>query len=188
MPTQSCRHHAAYQLANQQNPTQHLFLQAHNRELAGPLTVSASFARSQNAGPTMQPAPPMAKSSKVATFTSATLSKAATLKNRVLAPTAAAAAYQPGQESLPANRGKLYHIIACTCLGLTSFACLHKNAHMPQLEARLEAPLPNLNIVMPVTLLAVAALSTLPSYRTPTRLLSICKSAEVCCPVPVYFS
>ena len=131
MPTQSCRHHAAYQLANQQNPTQHLFLQAHNRELAGPLTVSASYARSQNAAPTMQPAPPMAKSSKVATFTSATLSKAATLKNRVLAPTAAAAVYQPGHESLPANRGKLYHIIACTCLGLTSFACLHKNAHMP---------------------------------------------------------
>ncbi|KAL0028311.1 hypothetical protein WJX79_009350 [Trebouxia sp. C0005] len=81
--------------------------EAHNRELAAPLTVSASYARSQNAAPTMQPAPPMAKSSKVATFTSATLSKAATLKNRVLAPTATAPVYQPGQESLPANRGSL---------------------------------------------------------------------------------
>jgi len=96
------------------NDTEHNlchFWQAHNRELAGPLTVSASYARSQNAAPTMQPAPPMAKTSKVATFTSATLSKAATLKNRVLAPTAAAPVYQPGQESMPANRGKFYCIL-----------------------------------------------------------------------------
>jgi len=93
--------------------------------------VSATYARSQNATPNMQPAPPMAKTSKVATFTSATLSKAATLKNRVLTPTAAAPVYQPGQESLPANRGKLYHTTTCTCLGMTSFACLQMEAHLP---------------------------------------------------------
>ena len=81
-------------------------MQAHNSELAGPLTVSASYARSQNAA-TPQPSSLGSKTSKVATFTSATLSKAATLKNRVLAPSAPAALQlQPGQESLPANRGK----------------------------------------------------------------------------------
>ena len=67
--------------------------------------MSASYSRSQSAIPQMQPAAPMAKTSKVATFTSATLSKAATLKNRVLAPSANIVAYQPGHESLPVNRG-----------------------------------------------------------------------------------
>lgn len=67
--------------------------------------MSASYSRSQSAIPQMQPAAPMAKTSKVATFTSATLSKAATLKNRVLAPSANMVAYQPGHESLPVNRG-----------------------------------------------------------------------------------
>lgn len=65
----------------------------------------ASYSRSQAGGSQMQPAAPMAKTSKVATFTSATLSKAATLKNRVLAPSANTIGYHPGHESLPLNRG-----------------------------------------------------------------------------------
>lgn len=100
-------------------------MQAHNNELAGPLTVSASYARSQNAA-TPQPSSLGSKTSKVATFTSATLSKAATLKNKVLAPSAASApVMQPGQESLPANRGKpvlsVAWPLAKTCLVSCAF-------------------------------------------------------------------
>ena len=85
---------------------QHGDVQAHSAELASPLTVSTSYARSQNAVTPQQASAFGGKSSKMATFTSATLSRAATLKNKVLAPTAAAPAIHPGQESLPANRGK----------------------------------------------------------------------------------
>lgn len=91
-------------------------VQAHNTELASPLTVSASYARSQSAAIPQQASVFGGKSSKMATFTSATLSRAATLKNKVLAPTAAAPAIQPGQESLPANRGKNLQPVACSTM------------------------------------------------------------------------
>ena len=93
-------------------------MQAHNSELANPLTVSASYARSQNGATPQQASGPGSKTSKVATFTSATLSRAATLKNKVLAPAAAAPAIQPGQESLPANRGKPPFMLAACLLPL----------------------------------------------------------------------
>ena len=66
----------------------------------------------------------------MATFTSATLSRAATLKNKVLAPTAAAPAIRPGQESLPANRGKplqlvVLNVVPCAICKLTRLPQLH---------------------------------------------------------------
>ena len=109
-------------------------IQAYNAELASPLTVSASYARSQNAATSQQASAFGGKSSKMATFTSATLSRAATLKNKVLAPTAAAPAIQPGQESLPANRGKPLQLVA-----LNVVSCdVHKLTHLPQLHLLIE--------------------------------------------------
>ena len=93
-------------------------IQAHSAELASPLTGSASYARSQNAATPQQASAFGGKSSKMATFTSATLSRAATLKNKVLAPTVAAPAIHPGQESLPANRGKPLQLVVLSVLCL----------------------------------------------------------------------
>lgn len=99
-----------------------IVVQAHTSELAGPLTISAAYARSQNAATPQQASIGGGKSSKMATFTSATLSRATTLKNRVLAPTAAAPAIHPGQESLPANRGKPPQLVTFGVV-LLLFAC-----------------------------------------------------------------
>ena len=96
---------SAFQSSGHNMVSHVVFPQANSTELASPLSMASSYARIQTAVPQMQPAAPMAKTSKVATFTSATLSKAATLKNRVLAPSATIQAYQPGHESLPSNRG-----------------------------------------------------------------------------------
>lgn len=105
--------------------------QAHTAELASPLTVSASYTRSQNAATPQHASAFGGKSSKMATFTSATLSRAATLKNRVLAPTAATApAIHPGQESLPANRGKTLQLVVLGVVPVT--VC--KLTRLPQLQ------------------------------------------------------
>jgi len=75
-----------------------------------------------------------------------------------------------------------------------TLTCLHMGAHMPPHGSSHTSnwkpiclhSVAQTGTVMSSTLLAIAALSTLTSYCTPTRLPNVCKSVAVCCPVPVY--